>query len=159
MENFDLTALGGAFAAMVGMIATLTQLAKSQLGLKGNVVIWVSVGLGALLGATGLEETGLRVFPALPGTVSGLLLGALAGAIASGGKDLVTGVQRNGVKARVNAEVEAAGRIAQAQLDALPPALGSAAALAEDLVPATIEDVLRHTGEWPAVPGLDGPPR
>ncbi|MVN88305.1 hypothetical protein GO986_16285 [Deinococcus sp. HMF7620] len=158
MEAFDLTGLGGTFVTFVGILATITQFLKVQLGLKGNVVKGICLGLGVLLGVTGLEEAGRDVLPLLPGWLSGGLLGLLAGLVASGGKDLITGVQLNGAKARVEAEIKATGKRLEAQLDALPPMVGSQVALPDDLVPATIEDVLRHTGEWPAVPGLDDAP-
>lgn len=115
MEGFDLTALGATFGALVAILATVVQFAKVQLGLKGDVVRWLSLGLGLALGVTGLEEAGRQVLPLLPGWASGGVLGLLAGIVASGSKDLITGIQINGAQARARADATVALDVQQDQ--------------------------------------------
>ena len=95
----ELLATIGAFAAF---LAALTQVVKVQLGLKGRVVFVTSLLLGAVLGCLfawgGLLE--FRVLRDFPSLASGAVLGLLSGLGASGGKDFVTGVQKNGAKYR-----------------------------------------------------------
>ncbi|MBI0447138.1 hypothetical protein [Deinococcus sp. DB0503] len=95
-------------AALAGLLLTLVQLLKAQAGLKGRRVLLVSALLGMALGAVfaagGL--IGFNYLPAWPPPVGGSILGLLAGLVASGGKDTITGIQINGAKARARAEAE-----------------------------------------------------
>lgn len=138
MEGFDLTALGATFGALVAILATVVQFAKVQLGLKGDVVRWLSLGLGLALGVTGLEEAGRQVLPLLPGWASGGVLGLLAGIVASGSKDLITGIQINGAQARARAEATVALDVQQDQ--------------AADWRAATAQDVLQGVAPLAALP-------
>lgn len=139
----------GLFAAF---IAALTQTVKVQLGLKGRVVFFISLGLGMAFGALfalgGLMEfKALRAFPDL---ASGLVTGLLSGWGASGGKDFLTGLGRNNAKAR--AEYAAQYRGADCGADG-----GQTDGGWQDTTPQDVERVTRT--DWPAVPGVDdGPP-
>lgn len=113
MSVLELLATVGALA---GLVLALTQLLKVHLGkrlpngeresLKGPLVIvlsvWIGTTLGALFALGGLED--LALLTGYPPVWSGALLGLLAGLVASGGKDAVTGIQKNGAKARAQAE-------------------------------------------------------
>lgn len=136
----------GLFAAF---LAAVTQVVKVQLGLKGRVVFVVSLALGMAFGALfalgGLMEfKALRSFPDL---ASGLVTGLLSGLGASGGKDFLSGVQRNGVRAR--AEYDARFRQEQ-QAGEAPTAPNDGW---EDTTPGEVERMTRT--DWAAVPGLD----
>lgn len=113
MSVLELLATVGALA---GLVLALTQLLKVHLGkklpngeresLKGRRVILLSVvvgvALGVLLALGGLDD--LALLAGYPPAWSGAVLGLLAGLIASGGKDAVTGIQKNGAKVRAQAE-------------------------------------------------------
>lgn len=102
----DLVSLISTVGALAVLVLTLTQLLKKHLGLRGRLVLLVSLGLGTLLGAL-FAAGGLGGFgylPAWPPPAGGALLGLLAGLVASGGKDTVTGLQANGAKVRAQAE-------------------------------------------------------
>lgn len=151
MTILELIATVGAFA---GLVLALTQLLKVHLGkrlpngertsLKGPLVIllsvWIGTSLGALLALGGLDD--LTLLRGYPPAWSGALLGLLAGLVASGGKDAVTGIQKNGAKARARAEAEYGS----------PPPAPSAA----EWVDATLDSLTTRT-DWPAIPGLDKP--
>ncbi len=98
------------FSATVGLLAAfvlpLVQLLKQQLGIKGRATLLLSSGLGMALGTTFAAGgmVGFHALPAWPPAVGGALLGLLAGLLASGGKDLITGIQVNGAQARVQAQ-------------------------------------------------------
>ncbi|WP_104992738.1 hypothetical protein [Deinococcus sp. NW-56] len=104
----ELVNLIATVAALAGLLLTLVQLFKAHLGLKGRRVLLLSAVLGMVLGAVfaagGL--IGFNYLPAWPPPVGGALLGLLSGLVASGGKDVVTGLQKNGAKARAQAEAK-----------------------------------------------------
>lgn len=138
----------GLFAAF---IAALTQTVKVQLGLKGRVVFFVSLGLGMAFGAL-FAVGGLMEFKALrsfPDLASGLVTGLLSGWGASGGKDFLTGLGRNNAKAR--AEYDAQYRGADCG-----PEGGQADDGWQDTTPQDVERMTRT--DHPAVPGLDDAP-
>lgn len=101
MENIDLSVLGSTFVMVSGILLSLVQLIKTHTKLQGKAVLCLSLCLGALVGVAGLEGIGAEVFPALPGWASGGILGLLAGATASGAKDVASGVSKNAVKAQL----------------------------------------------------------
>lgn len=90
------------FSATVGLLAAfvlpLVQLLKQQLGIKGRATLLLSSGLGMALGTTFAAGgmVGFHALPAWPPAVGGALFGLLA----SGGKDLITGIQVNGAQAQ-----------------------------------------------------------
>lgn len=130
-------------AALAGFILPLTQLLKKHFDLKGRVVLLLSVLLGAALGAMFAAGgmVGFNYLPAWPPVVGGAILGSLAGLIASGSKDLITGIQENGAKARVQAE---------RQIECPTPALPSPTA--DGWEDATLDDLAQTRLDWPAVP-------
>ena len=94
-----------------------------------------------------------------------ILFGAVAAVMSAGGKDILSGLFERG---RSTVVVNQPQVQPSQQPAALPPS-----ALPADLMPLdptslpgfrpllaseTVEDVLRSTGEWPAVPGLDDVP-
>lgn len=93
-------------AALAGFILPLTQLLKKHFDLKGRVVLLLSLLLGAALGAVFAQGgmVGFNYLPAWPPVVGGAILGVLAGLMASGTKDFISGIQQNGAKARAQAE-------------------------------------------------------
>lgn len=99
----DLVSLISTVGVLAMLVLTLTQLLKRQLGLRGREVLLVSLGLGTVLGAL-FATGGLGGLPAWPPPAGGALLGLLAGLVASGGRDTVTGIQANGAKVRAQAE-------------------------------------------------------
>jgi len=128
-------------AALAGLVLALTQLLKVHLGrknakgeresLKGRRVVVLSVligaGLGALLAAGGLAD--LADLVAFPPAGSGAVLGLLAGLVASGGKDAITGIQINGAKAQAKA---------RAKYAPTPPGLPD-----DEWVDATLDELAR----------------
>lgn len=133
-------------AALGGLVLPLTQLGKKHLkALSGARVIVASLLLGALLGAVfaagGL--IGFNYLPAWPPAAGGAILGALAGLLASGTKDTITGIQQTGAKAR--AEMEA--RYSPPAADCAPTP-----APADEWQPATLDDLTRTRTDWPAAP-------
>lgn len=150
----DVLELIATIAALAGLILPLTQLLKVQLGLKGRVVLVLSLLLGALTGgvlAAG-GVAGLAVLSTFPKWVSGAVLGLLAGATASGGKDTITGIQINGAQARAKAQAEYSCP-ADTPAAPAPPATP-----ADEWAPATLDDLARTRTNWPAPSGLDEPP-
>lgn len=95
-----ITVLFATVATLAAFVLPLVALLKQHLGLKGKVVLLTSLLLGAFLGgafaAGGLAD--LRVLPAWPPALGGALLGILAGLVASGGRDFITGLQATGAK-------------------------------------------------------------
>lgn len=139
-----------ATAALAGVVLTLTQLVKKHIPfLKGFWVVLVSLLLGSLLGAAFAAGgmIGFNYLPAWPPAAGGALLGVLAGLMASGGKDTITGIQQNGAKAR--AQMEARYGSPACEQPAAPPQTP------DEWQPATLDDLTRTRTDWPAVPGLD----
>lgn len=101
MEALELLGIAGSLGAFV---AAIVQSLKLNIpGLEGRRVLLLSLGLGPLLGAfltfAGVD-VGTASLPGLPWWAAGMFLGLLGSILASGGKDLVTGVQLNAAKAR-----------------------------------------------------------
>lgn len=130
-------------AALAGFVLPLTQLLKKHFELKGRVVLLLSLTLGAVLGAVFAQGgmVGFNYLPAWPPVAGGAILGVLAGLMASGSKDLITGIQQNGAKARAQAD---ATYNPGGDQPCATPAL-------DGWQDATLEDLAQTRLDWPAV--------
>lgn len=166
----DPSKLGGDVTALAGAVLFIVQFLKRQFERQGRKLPWwgtialtVAVGqvLAALLFYSGY---GARFGSSAP-PMTWITFGLVASGIAAGFKDFAaTLAERNRSTVVVNQP--------QAQ-PSPPPAALPPSALPADLMPLdpttlpgfrpllageTVEDVLRSTRKWPAVPGLDDVP-
>lgn len=130
------------------LVMGITQTIKVQLGLKGKVVFFVSLAVGAVLGllfaAGGLAE--FKALRHLPDTISGPVMGLLSGLWGSGNKDVVTGWGANMAQARARADAQVRGADGPTNpADYLPDA-------ASDLPDASLSDVA-----WPPTAATENP--
>lgn len=166
----DPSKLGGDVTIMAGAVLFIVQFLKRQLERKGMKLPWWStlllsavVGqvLAALLFYNGY---GARFGSSAP-PMTWITFGLVSSAIAAGFKDFASTLTERGRSAVVVNQPQ----VPQPQ----PPAALPPSALPADLAPLdpsalpgfrpllagdTVEDVLRSTGEWPAVPDLDDAP-
>ncbi|AWT34598.1 hypothetical protein DM785_02775 [Deinococcus actinosclerus] len=166
----DPSKLGGDVTALAGAVLFIVQFLKRQFERQGKKLPWwgtialtVAVGqvLGALLFYSGY---GARFGSSAP-PMTWITFGLVASGIAAGFKDFAATLAERGRSTVV---------VNQPQVQpSRPPAALPPSVLPADLAPIdpstlpgfrpllaseTIEDVLRQTGEWPAVPGLDDAP-
>lgn len=166
----DPSKLGGDVGALALTVLFIVQFLKRQFERQKRPLPWwgtllltlaVSELLAALLFYAGY---GARFGTTAP-PMTWILFGAVAAVMSAGGKDILSAItERNRSTVVVN----------QPQVQPpQPPAALPPSALPADLAPLdpstlpgfrpllaseTIEDVLRQTGEWPAVLGLDDAP-
>ena len=166
----DPSKLGGDVGALALTVLFIVQFLKRQFERQKRPLPWwgtllltlvVSEALAALLFYAGY---GARFGTAAP-PMTWMLFGAVAAFISAGGKDILSAItERNRSTVVVNQP-----QVPQPQ----PPAALPPSALPADLAPLdpsalpgfrpllaseTVEDVLRSTGEWSAVAGLDDAP-
>ncbi|MBZ9753569.1 hypothetical protein K7W42_22310 [Deinococcus sp. HMF7604] len=133
-------------------------LARAGQVLQGLTVIGLSALLGLALGWLLLQGVAGAAGIELARPWRGMALGLVLGLIASGWVSYRSRQNAaKGVPTDVLAEMTAVlAQVAAAQASTLP--VPAPAIQEEELRPMDAEDVLRATGEWPAVPGLDEAP-
>lgn len=166
----DPSKLGGDVTALAGAVLFIVQFLKRQLERKGMKLPWwstllMSVLVGQVLAALLFYSGyGARFGSSAP-PMTWITFGLVSSAIAAGFKDFASTLTERGRSTVVVNQPQ----VPQPQ----PPAALPPSALPADLAPLdpsalpgfrpllagdTVEDVLRSTGEWPAVPDLDDAP-
>jgi hypothetical protein len=155
LPTTDPSKLGADVGALAATLLFVVQFIKRQKErTKKPFLPWQTLLLTFALGegaAALLFYSGYGArFGSAPPPYTWIFFGAVAAAVAAGIKDLYSsGLERGKTTVNVTTPVAPA-----TEAPVLTPTVADPSTL-PGFQPGTVEDVLRATGEWPAIPGLD----